>query len=73
MSPSLETSLFSTHSIGLGDVSLNVAMGTRGGFLQELASLKCTAGEGSFIVLGHLSHRLNCTPHLESLALHTER
>ncbi|XP_011410145.1 PREDICTED: DNA-directed RNA polymerase III subunit RPC4-like isoform X1 [Amphimedon queenslandica] len=60
-------------NIGLGDVSLNVAMGTRGGFLQEIASLKSTTGEGSFIPLGHLSHKLNCTPDLESLGLHTER
>lgn len=59
----------------LGDTTLNVAMGTRGGFLQEVVSIRTSDKDSappSISVLGHLSHRLVCTPDIESL-LHNER
>ena len=41
-------------------------MGTRGGFLQELSSIKVSEPP-SCTVLGHLSHRLVCVPDLLSM------
>lgn len=50
----------------LGDTALDVAMGTRGGFLQELSCVR-TSDNPSITILGQLSHRLVCTPDLTSM------
>ena len=55
----------------LGETALNVTMGTRGGFLQELASVRTTEPP-SITVLGQLSHRLVCVPDLMS-EMHDDR
>lgn len=54
----------------LGDAILDVTMGIRGGFLQELASIQTEGENPSLSVLGQLSHRLVCTPDMEYLLLH---
>lgn len=51
----------------LGDNTLDVAMGTPCGFLQELVSVKTDQERPEMVVLGQLSHRLICTPDFESL------
>ena len=57
----------------LGDIVFDVAMGTRGGFLQELSSVRIMSSEGadsspaSIIALGQLSHRVVCVPDLLSI------
>ena len=53
----------------LGDVLFDVAMGTRGGFLQELASIRPSEPEHSLAVLGQISQKLvyMCTPKLDTL------
>ena len=51
----------------LGDVLFDVAMGTRGGFLQELASIRLSEPEHSLAILGQISQKLVCTPKLDTL------
>lgn len=52
----------------LGDVSLDVSLGTPCGFLQDLVSIRTDLPDNpSLTVLGQLSHRLVCTPDFESL------
>ena len=57
-------------SLVLGDVLLDVTMGTRGGFLQELATIHTEGEDPSLRLLGQLSHRLVCTPDIEYLLKH---
>ncbi|CAN0436296.1 unnamed protein product [Lampetra planeri] len=52
----------------LGTVKLDVGMGTNCSFLQELVSVRLQEGRtGDATVLGHVCHRLICTPNFESL------
>lgn len=55
-------------SLMLGNVVLDVSMGTKCGFLQDVVSIHPDSGGGGDLsVLGHVSHRLICTPDFDSL------
>jgi DNA-directed RNA polymerase III subunit RPC4 len=54
-------------TLSLGEVKLSVAMGTKGGFHQEVVSIRPSDPSPSLSVLGPLSHRLICTPDVDSL------
>lgn len=55
-------------SLMLGNVVLDVSMGTKCGFLQDVVSIHPdSSGDGDLSVLGHVSHRLICTPDFDSL------
>ncbi|XP_045211717.2 DNA-directed RNA polymerase III subunit RPC4-like [Mercenaria mercenaria] len=51
----------------LGNTYLDVNMGTPCGFLQDVASVKVNGEQGDISVLGHIDHRLVCTPDFEML------
>ncbi|XP_010874690.2 DNA-directed RNA polymerase III subunit RPC4 [Esox lucius] len=52
----------------LGHVSLDVALGTPCAFLQELVSVGTGEGQtGDLSVLGHIKHKLVCSPDFEAL------
>ncbi|XP_063787877.1 DNA-directed RNA polymerase III subunit RPC4 [Pseudophryne corroboree] len=52
----------------LGKVTLDVTMGTSCSFLQELVSVSVgEARRGEMMVLGHVQHKLVCSPDFESL------
>ncbi|KAM4677584.1 DNA-directed RNA polymerase III subunit RPC4 [Discoglossus pictus] len=52
----------------LGKVTLDVSMGTSCSFLQELVSVSVgEARAGEMMVLGHVQHKLVCSPDFESL------
>ena len=51
----------------LGENTLDVAMGMPCGFLQELVGIRTEQEQPEMTVIGQLSHRLICTPDLESL------
>ncbi|XP_068130793.1 DNA-directed RNA polymerase III subunit RPC4 [Hyperolius riggenbachi] len=52
----------------LGKVTLDVTMGTSTSFLQELVSVSVgEARRGEMMVLGHIQHKLVCSPDFESL------
>ncbi|MGH0181413.1 UNVERIFIED_CONTAM: hypothetical protein FKN15_006499 [Acipenser sinensis] len=52
----------------LGKVKLDIAMGTPCSFLQELVSVGTGDGRtGDLTVLGHIRHKLVCSPDFESL------
>uniref|UniRef100_A0A8C5QCU5 RNA polymerase III subunit D n=1 Tax=Leptobrachium leishanense TaxID=445787 RepID=A0A8C5QCU5_9ANUR len=52
----------------LGKVTLDVTMGTTCSFLQELVSISVgEARSGEMMVLGHVKHKLVCSPDFESL------
>ncbi|KAH3872234.1 hypothetical protein DPMN_035449 [Dreissena polymorpha] len=51
----------------LGNTLLNVTMGTPCGFLQDVASVRVDGNHGDISLLGHIDHRLVCTPDFESL------
>ena len=53
--------------LSLGSVTLDVAMGTPCGFLQQLVTVQLDHKVPEMVVLGQLSHRLVCTPDLETL------
>jgi len=53
--------------LSLGSVTLDVAMGTPCGFLQQLVSVQLDHKVPEMVALGQLSHRLVCTPDLETL------
>lgn len=54
----------------LGQVTLDITMGTPCSFLQELVSIGVgEARKGEMMVLGHVKHRLVCSPDFESLLL----
>uniref|UniRef100_A0A8D0G6Q0 RNA polymerase III subunit D n=1 Tax=Sphenodon punctatus TaxID=8508 RepID=A0A8D0G6Q0_SPHPU len=55
----------------LGKVTLDVTMGTPCSFLQELVSVGIGDGRsGEMIVLGHVKHKLVCSPDFETLLEH---
>lgn len=51
----------------LGNTYLDVSMGTPCGFLQDVASVRVNGDHGDISVLGHIDHRLVCTPDFETL------
>lgn len=51
----------------LGQTLLDVEMGTPCGFLQDLVSVEVNGDQGDLSVLGHVDHRLVCTPDFEAL------
>ena len=57
----------STSRLVLGEATLDVAMGTPCGFLQELVCVRTTQALPEMTVLGQLSHRMVCTPDFEAL------
>lgn len=58
----------------LGKVTLDVTMGTTCSFLQELVSMSLGESRtGEMTVLGHIKHKLVCSPDSESLLNHKHR
>ncbi|NXE30870.1 RPC4 polymerase, partial [Ardeotis kori] len=58
----------------LGKVTLDVNMGTPCSFLQELVSVGIGDNRtGEMIVLGHVKHKLVCSPDFEALLEHRHR
>lgn len=58
----------------LGKVTLDVTMGTACSFLQELVSVGLgDSRTGEMTVLGHIKHKLVCSPDFESLLDHKHR
>ncbi|XP_050572701.1 DNA-directed RNA polymerase III subunit RPC4, partial [Cygnus atratus] len=58
----------------LGKVTLDVTMGTPCSFLQELVSVGIgDSRTGEMIVLGHVKHKLVCSPDFEALLEHRHR
>ncbi|XP_069473854.1 DNA-directed RNA polymerase III subunit RPC4 isoform X2 [Ambystoma mexicanum] len=58
----------------LGKVTLDVTMGTSSSFLQELVSIDHGDGRtGDMTVLGHVKHKLVCSPDFESLLEYKQR
>ncbi|XP_033926286.1 DNA-directed RNA polymerase III subunit RPC4 [Melopsittacus undulatus] len=58
----------------LGRVTLDVTMGTPCSFLQELVSVGTGDGRtGELMVLGHVRHKLVCSPDFEALLEHRHR
>lgn len=58
----------------LGKVTLDVTMGTTCSFLQELVSVGLGENRtGEMTVLGHVKHKLVCSPDFESLLDHKHR
>ncbi|XP_072255933.1 DNA-directed RNA polymerase III subunit RPC4 [Pyxicephalus adspersus] len=54
--------------LALGKVTLDVTLGTSSSFLQELVSISVgEARRGEMMVLGHVQHKLVCSPDFESL------
>ncbi|GAB1602767.1 DNA-directed RNA polymerase III subunit RPC4-like [Argonauta hians] len=51
----------------LGNVTLDISMGTPCGFLQDLVSVKVNGDKGDLTVLGNVKHRLICTPNFDGL------
>lgn len=51
----------------LGNVTLDVALGTPCAFLQELVSVNAEGRRGDMSVLGHIKHKLVCSPDFQSL------
>ncbi|KAM9475415.1 DNA-directed RNA polymerase III subunit RPC4 [Clarias gariepinus] len=51
----------------LGNVTLDVALGTSCSFLQELVSVSTEGRRGDMTVLGHIKHKLVCSPDFEAL------
>ena len=53
--------------IRLGNVVLDVSLGTPCGFLQDLVSVHTEHDPAEMVSLGHVNHRLIATPNFESL------
>ncbi|XP_051524668.1 DNA-directed RNA polymerase III subunit RPC4-like [Myxocyprinus asiaticus] len=51
----------------LGNITLDVALGTPCAFLQELVSVNTEGRRGDMSVLGHIKHKLVCSPDFQSL------
>ncbi|XP_067672829.1 DNA-directed RNA polymerase III subunit RPC4-like [Haliotis asinina] len=51
----------------LGNVTLDVSVGTPCGFLQDLVSVRVEGNSGHLTILGHVRDRLICTPNFETL------
>ncbi|XP_071505799.1 DNA-directed RNA polymerase III subunit RPC4-like [Diadema antillarum] len=59
-----------TRLVLTNGVTLDVTMGTPCGFLQDLVSVRIRDGEdetSEMLTLGHIKHRIICTPNFESL------
>ena len=55
------------YRLSLGEVTMDVAMGTSCGFLQQLVSVRHAPPHPKMTVLGQLSHRLVCSPDFETM------
>ena len=64
---SCDTIMHCLCRLTLGEVTLDVAMGTSCGFLQQLASVRPNPPHSKMTVLGQLSHRLVCSPDFETM------
>lgn len=51
----------------LGDVALDVTMGTPCGFLQDVVAVHTEGNRSEMVCLGHTNHRLICSPDFERL------
>ncbi|XP_029915038.1 DNA-directed RNA polymerase III subunit RPC4 [Myripristis murdjan] len=51
----------------LGHVTLDVSLGTSCAFLQELVSIGTEGRTGDLTVLGHIKHKMVCSPDFEAL------
>lgn len=51
----------------LGNITLDVALGTPCAFLQELVSINTEGRRGDLSVLGHVKHKLVCSPDFQAL------
>lgn len=51
----------------LGQVTLDVSLGTTCSFLQELVSVGTEGKTGDLTVLGHIKHKMVCSPDFEAL------
>lgn len=51
----------------LGNVVMDVAVGSPCGFLQDLVAIHTENNRSDMVVLGHVRHRLVCTPDFERL------
>ncbi|CAL8247602.1 unnamed protein product [Merluccius merluccius] len=51
----------------LGHITLDVSLGTSCAFLQELVSIGTEGRAGDMTVLGHIKHKMVCSPDFESL------
>lgn len=51
----------------LGNVSLDLTLGTPCGFLQDLVSVQTDNEPAEMISLGHINHRLICIPDYKGL------
>ncbi|XP_051965065.1 DNA-directed RNA polymerase III subunit RPC4-like [Xyrauchen texanus] len=51
----------------LGNITLDVALGTPCAFLQELVSVNTEGRRGDMSVLGHIKHKLVCSPDFQAL------
>ncbi|KAI7797484.1 DNA-directed RNA polymerase III subunit RPC4 [Triplophysa rosa] len=51
----------------LGNVTLDVALGTPCAFLQELVSVNTEGRRGDMSILGHIKHKLVCSPDFQAL------
>ncbi|XP_029999426.1 DNA-directed RNA polymerase III subunit RPC4 [Sphaeramia orbicularis] len=51
----------------LGQVTLDVSLGTTCSFLQELVSIGTEGQTGDLTVLGHIKHKMVCSPDFEAL------
>jgi hypothetical protein len=58
--------LYCLCRLSLGEVTLDVAMGTSCGFLQQLVCVRPNP-PSKMTVLGQLSHRLVCSPDFETM------
>ena len=55
------------YRLTLGEVTMDVAMGTSCGFLHQLVSVRPGPPQSKMTVLGQLSHRLVCSPDFETM------
>lgn len=51
----------------LGQVTLDVSLGTSCSFLQELVSVQTAENNGNLTVLGNIRHKMVCSPDFEAL------
>ncbi|XP_071129660.1 DNA-directed RNA polymerase III subunit RPC4-like [Mytilus edulis] len=51
----------------IGNITMDVSMGTKCGFLQDVVSIHTAEDSGNLSVLGHIKHRLVCTPDFDSM------
>ncbi|PIK59206.1 putative DNA-directed RNA polymerase III subunit RPC4-like [Apostichopus japonicus] len=51
----------------LGNITLDVSVGTPCGFLQDIVSIRKAQDQQEIVNLGQIKHRIICTPNLQSL------